>query len=46
MSYSGAGEKTVPQLSESIERAEWVAPEDLPGYLNNTYPNILEVFGV
>lgn len=46
MSYSGLSEKTVPQLSESIERAEWVAPKDLPRYLSNTYPNILEVFGV
>ncbi|MFA6770439.1 MAG: NUDIX domain-containing protein [Bacteroidales bacterium] len=44
MKYTGQSNRTVPQASECIEQAIWVALKDLPHYLNNTYPSILEVF--
>ncbi|MEF9931475.1 MAG: NUDIX domain-containing protein [Bacteroidales bacterium] len=33
-----------PQLEENIQKCLWVKKEDLPQYLSNTYPSILEVF--
>jgi len=44
MNYTGESLNTIPQTSEYIEKAIWVAPSDLGNYLNNTYPSILEVF--
>jgi len=44
MYYTGESLNTIPQASECIEKAIWVAPSDLGNYLNNTYPSILEVF--
>lgn len=44
MYYTGQSDITTPQASEHIEQAIWVAPSQLPNYLNNTYPSILEVF--
>ncbi len=34
-----------PQKEENIQKCVWVKVEDLPQYLSNTYPSILEVFG-
>lgn len=34
----------VPQTEEDISKAAWVAKSSLPGFLNNTYPSIAEVF--
>lgn len=33
-----------PQLEENIQKCIWVKKEDLPRYLSDTYPSILEVF--
>lgn len=33
-----------PQLEEGIQKCEWVSPDKLPQYLNNTYPSIRKVF--
>jgi 8-oxo-dGTP pyrophosphatase MutT (NUDIX family) len=44
MEYLGNGYETAPQKEESIERAIWVKLCDLPRYLEQTYPSILEVF--
>lgn len=33
-----------PQLEENIQKCMWVKKEELPQYLSNTYPSILEVF--
>lgn len=46
MEYSGSCPDTKPQTEESIERAIWVAQNDLPNYLSHTYPSIQEVFRV
>lgn len=46
MQYKGESNHTTPQASEDIEQAIWVAPEELPSYLKNTYPSIQEVFNV
>ena len=35
-----------PQREEDITKAAWVAPSSLPGFLDNTYPSIQEVFRV
>lgn len=37
-------EPLLPQQEEDISRAEWVARERLPEYLEGTYPSIVEVF--
>jgi ADP-ribose pyrophosphatase YjhB (NUDIX family) len=44
MEYTGNGTQTVPQIEEDIEKAIWVKREELGGYLENTYPSIIEVF--
>ncbi len=44
MYYTGQSDQTIPQSSECVEQAIWVAPQDLPNYLSNTYSSILEVF--
>lgn len=44
MVYVGNCPDTTPQMEENIERAIWVNKADLPKYLANTYPSILEVF--
>jgi 8-oxo-dGTP pyrophosphatase MutT (NUDIX family) len=41
---SGASQELVPQEEEQIEKAVWVARENLPPKLANTYPSIREVF--
>ncbi|OFY38474.1 MAG: hypothetical protein A2X18_03095 [Bacteroidetes bacterium GWF2_40_14] len=46
MEYLGSCPYTKPQTEESIERAIWVAPNELPEYLSHTYPSIQEVFRV
>ncbi len=33
-----------PQTEENIQEAKWVKKEDVPQYLENTYPSIKEVF--
>lgn len=33
-----------PQKEEDISKAAWVAKSSLPGFLDNTYPSIQEVF--
>lgn len=38
------GDIPKPQLEENIQKCLWVKKEDLPQYLSNTYPSILEVF--
>lgn len=43
MRYDGEQGLT-PQTEEAITDARWVAPDDLAGYLGNTYQTILEVF--
>ena len=43
MNYKGT-EIPKPQTEESIEECKWVAAKDLPSYLENTYPSIIEVF--
>ena len=42
--YDDREEPLLPQLEEDISRAEWVAKERLPEYLEGTYPSIVEVF--
>ncbi len=39
-----AGQQPRPQEVEGIAEALWVAPEELPGKLENTYQTILDVF--
>lgn len=43
MNYLGNGTHTAPQQEEEIEKAIWVNKCDLPKYLTNTYPSIIEV---
>lgn len=45
MKYTGNGELK-PQISEDITEARWVPKEQLPNYLNNTYPSIIDVFRI
>ena len=33
----------IPQLEENIELVEWVTPSHIQKYLENTYPNIIDV---
>jgi 8-oxo-dGTP pyrophosphatase MutT (NUDIX family) len=33
----------VPQTTEDIEIIEWVDKNNIPGKLNNSYPNIIEI---
>lgn len=35
---------TAPQTEEGITRVEWIPVDELPHYLDGTYPNIVEVF--
>ena len=42
--YDEREEPLLPQQEEDISRAEWVARERLPEYLEGTYPSIVEVF--
>jgi hypothetical protein len=37
-------ETLIPQTEEDIEKIEWVAIENLPQYLRQTYPTIRSVF--
>ena len=37
------GQVLVPQTTEDIEEIEWVRKEILEIYLNNTYPNIIDI---
>ncbi len=37
------GQNITPQTEEDIEEIEWVRKEILDIYLNNTYPNIIEI---
>lgn len=41
---SSHGGELVPQAEEQIEKAVWVARQNLPSKLANTYPSIREVF--
>ena len=41
---SQASQELVPQAEEQIEQAVWVARQNLPPKLANTYPSIREVF--
>lgn len=34
----------IPQKEEDITKAAWVAKSSLPGFLDRTYPSIIEVF--
>ncbi len=43
MIYKGT-ELPKPQTEESIEECKWVSEKELPFYLENTYPSIIEVF--
>lgn len=43
MKYKGDG-PLKPQTEENIHNAIWVKKDDLPKYLNSTFPSILEVF--
>ena len=43
MKYTDPTELT-PQREEDISKAAWVAQSSLPGFLDNTYPSIQEVF--
>ena len=43
MKCSGS-EELIPQTEEQIEKAVWVARQNLPSKLANTYPSIREVF--
>lgn len=45
MNYLGNGTHTVPQQEEDIEKAIWVNESELPKYLANTYPSIIQVLG-
>ncbi|MEG0518857.1 MAG: NUDIX domain-containing protein [Bacteroidales bacterium] len=42
--YHTNGDTPKPQLEENIQQCMWVKKEELPQYLSNTYPSILEVF--
>ncbi len=37
-------EQPIPQVEEDIEQVCWVPKHALLQYLNNTYPNIIEIF--
>lgn len=43
MSCTGC-EECIPQIEEGITEIKWVAKQDLPAYLQQTYPTIIEVF--
>ncbi len=43
MFYSG-NHSLKPQIEENIQEVKWVKKEDVPQYLENTYPSIKEVF--
>ena len=43
MSCTGC-EECIPQTEEGITEIRWVAKQDLPSYLQQTYPTIIEVF--
>ena len=45
MKYNNPADLT-PQTEEDITKAAWVAQSSLPGFLDNTYPSIQEVFKV
>lgn len=36
--------ETIPQTEEGIAKAEWIPVSELPHFLKDTYPNIVEVF--
>lgn len=38
------GQKTAPQTEEDITEVRWVTKSELPAYLQQTYPTIIEVF--
>jgi len=42
MHVSGT-QQLVPQHEEDIEEIRWVAPKEMPEYLQNTYKNIVEI---
>lgn len=42
MSAAG-GQKLIPQTTEDIEEIEWIRKEILEIYLNNSYPNIVDI---
>lgn len=39
-------QQLVPQTEEDIMMIKWIKRESLPEYLNNTYPNIIEVIRI
>ena len=39
----GGHQNLVPQLEEDIQELHWVAENELATYLNNSYPNIIEI---
>ncbi|HJV18463.1 MAG TPA: NUDIX domain-containing protein [Sediminibacterium sp.] len=39
-------QELIPQTEEDIMMIKWVKRESLPEYLNNTYPNIIEVIRI
>jgi len=41
--YASQSEILTPQTEEDIQRIEWVAIKDLDSFLNETYPNIVEI---
>lgn len=44
MTCPGDGSDTVPQTEEGITEIRWVTKEELPEFLQQTYPTIVEVF--
>lgn len=41
--YAPGMQELVPQTTEDIEVIEWVDKKNVPGKLNNSYPNIIEI---
>ena len=41
---NSGGDKLIPQSEEGITQALWVSPTDIPNYLLNTFPSIIDVF--
>ena len=44
MACQGDGADTTPQTEEGITEIRWVSKEELPEFLQQTYPTIVEVF--
>ncbi len=47
--YNMEGEKqqkSTPQLEEEITELQWIAPDNFPEILSNTFPSIIEVINI